>query len=88
MLYGMRGIGALPILLVVLTSTLHGTNWPTWRGPNANGISAEKNLPEEWGPQKNVLWRAPLEGVGASTPVIWGDQAFLTMQLGKNPIGG
>ena len=23
-------------------------NWPHWRGPSANGISAEKNQPTKW----------------------------------------
>lgn len=84
----MRGIRALVFLVLPLASLPLLADWPTWRGPKLNGISEEKNLPGEWGPRKNVLWRAPLEGVGTSTPVIWGDQVFLTMQVGKNPIVG
>ncbi len=53
-------------------------NWPTWRGPNQNGISSETGLAVEWGPEKNVAWRIPLPGPAGATPVIWEDRIFLT----------
>lgn len=53
-------------------------NWPSWRGPEANGVSKETKLPAEWGENKNVVWKLPLPGKGGSTPVIWGDRIFLT----------
>jgi outer membrane protein assembly factor BamB len=53
-------------------------NWPSWRGPENNGISHEARLPVEWGEGKNVAWKLPLPGKAGSTPVIWGDRLFLT----------
>lgn len=53
-------------------------NWPHWRGPSNNGISAETGLPAEFGPEKNLAWRMPLPGWAGSTPVAWGDRLFLT----------
>ncbi len=42
--------------------------WLHWRGPNQNGTSLEKNLPEEWEPNgTNHLWTKDLMGRG--TPV-------------------
>src|SRR5215207_3278019 len=38
------------------------TNWAQWRGPDAQGVSSEKNLPTEWSDTKNVLWKAPIPG--------------------------
>jgi outer membrane protein assembly factor BamB len=58
-------------------------NWPSWRGPDGNGICAEKGLPLHWGPGKNVAWELPLPGMGGSTPVIWGDRIFLTCGAGR-----
>ena len=58
-------------------------NWPQWRGPEFNGVSHEKNLPVEWGPQKNVAWRLPLPGPAGATPVVWGDDVFLTTVDGE-----
>ncbi len=53
-------------------------NWPNWRGPHSNGISSEKNVPAEWGPEKNVAWKVALPGPAGATPVVWGNQIFLT----------
>src|SRR5262249_43248739 len=38
----------------------------------------EKNLPLTWTKTDNVKWKVPLQDPGNSTPVVWGDQIFLT----------
>ncbi|MDQ3803715.1 MAG: PQQ-binding-like beta-propeller repeat protein [Acidobacteriota bacterium] len=53
-------------------------NWPQWRGPEGAGVSAEKNLPEEWSETKNVKWKTPIPGKGHSSPIVWGKRVFLT----------
>ena len=58
-------------------------NWPQWRGPHGNGVSSEEGLPSRWSNEENVTWKAPLKGLGLSTPVVWGDHVFVTSQLGK-----
>ena len=60
------------------SSAAGDTNWPQWRGPDGSGISAERNLPEEWGETKNVRWKTPLPGKGHSSPIVWGKRVFLT----------
>ena len=35
-------------------------NWPQWRGPSLNGISAEKNLPVKWSTTENIAWKLPM----------------------------
>lgn len=59
------------------TSSL-ADNWPSWRGPEGNGISQEKNLPTEWSPTRNVAWKIALPGPAGATPVVWDDHIFLT----------
>jgi len=82
-------LGRFTLVIAFLLSVgADGANWPTWRGPTANGISDEKNLPQKWGPEENIAWRVPLPGVGTSSPIVWGEQVFLTMQVGKNPVDG
>lgn len=54
-----------------LTSNAVGSDWTYWRGPQMNGVSTEKNLPEEWDPAggegSNVVWK---QDIGSrSTPV-------------------
>ncbi len=53
-------------------------DWPQWRGPQNNGVSAETGLPAKWSPNENIKWRLELPGPAPSTPVVWGDRIFLT----------
>lgn len=57
------------------------SNWPQWRGPEGSGVSAERNLPVEWGEAKNVRWKTPLPGKGHSSPVVWGKRVFVTTAI-------
>ena len=52
-------------------------NWPQWRGPGGQGISAEAKLPTEWQPDRNILWKVALPS-GHSSPIVWGDHLFVT----------
>lgn len=70
-------------LLVLLVFTLSPSpsrgeaNWPRWRGPQGNGHSDETNLPVKWDASA-VRWRVELDGVGQSSPIVWGDRLFVT----------
>lgn len=55
-------------------------HWPQWRGPFSNGM-ARTAAPTEFSLTKNVKWKVAIEGRGFSTPVIWGDQMFLTTAI-------
>src|SRR5262245_55866611 len=55
------------VLLLLAAGRLWADDWPHWRGPARNGISAEKGWLDEWpadGPR--VLWRAEV-GTGFSS---------------------
>lgn len=69
-------------LLFVSTAAL-AENWPGFRGPTGQGVSTEKNLPVEWGPQKNVAWKVPLSGEGHSSPIVWEKHVFVTTTRDK-----
>jgi outer membrane protein assembly factor BamB len=51
--------------------------WPGFRG-DGSSTSTAKNLPLTWSPTENLAWRTPLPGYGQSSPVVWGDRAFVT----------
>jgi outer membrane protein assembly factor BamB len=78
---------ALLVLLAGVT-VFAEPNWPQWRGPASAGISDEKNLPAEWGPEKNVAWKTEIPGRGVSSPVIWGDYVFLTTAIAGEKVEG
>ncbi len=71
------------IILLGLTVPALADNWPTWRGPDGQGHSAERNLPVKWSTTENVRWKVPLPDRGNSTPIVWGDRVFLTQAVEK-----
>lgn len=71
-------IPAVLLLVTTIVSSATAENWPSWRGPENQGISSEKNLPTQWSADKNIAWRLPMPGAAGSTPVVWDDHIFLT----------
>jgi outer membrane protein assembly factor BamB len=60
-------------------SLTHGAeNWPQFRGPKGDGHSAARGLPLHWSETNNVKWKTPIHGRSWSSPVIWGNQIWLT----------
>jgi outer membrane protein assembly factor BamB len=51
--------------------------WPTWRGPNADGVAPKGDPPVTWSETENIKWKVQLPDSGESTPVIWGNRIFL-----------
>jgi outer membrane protein assembly factor BamB len=64
--------------LAEFPSGLQAENWPRFRGPTGQGLSAEKGLPLRWTSTSNVVWKAAVPGEGWSSPVVWGDRVFVT----------
>jgi outer membrane protein assembly factor BamB len=61
------------------TTAVLSANWPAWRGPAGDGVSAEKNLPVRWSPTENIAWKIALPQWSGATPIIWGDVIFLNV---------
>lgn len=57
----------------------HHANWPGFRGggDSHTHVPAER-LPLKWSETEHVAWRAPLDGYGQSSPVVWADRVFVT----------
>lgn len=66
-------------------------DWLHWRGPEQNGVSREKDLPDKWStdpkaPNSNLVWKAP---VGCrSTPLVVGDRVYIINTFGQGPTAG
>ena len=73
-------IRIIPTLLLVVNCVLaqSADHWPQFRGPAGNGHSAAHDLPLNWSETNNVVWRTPLHDRGWSSPVIYGNQIWLT----------
>jgi outer membrane protein assembly factor BamB len=58
-------------------------DWPQWRGPNRDGISAEKGLLQQWPAEGPMLvWQQEGLGDGYSTPAIADGRIFLVNNKG------
>lgn len=53
-------------------------DWPQFRGPGQQGISAATGVPITWSGSKNVAWKTELPGSGWSSPVLSGGRIYLT----------
>jgi outer membrane protein assembly factor BamB len=65
------------LTLLLVSSCSQKQNWPQFRGPESNMLSPAKNLPGEWGNDKNVKWMYKMEGSGWSSPIVWGNKVFI-----------
>ena len=74
----MRSILSILILMLSGSVVLAGENWPQFLGPEGNGWSDAKGLPLKWSETENVKWKTAIHGRGWSSPVIWGNQIWLT----------
>ena len=66
------------LLIVFLLSSTLSADWPQFRGPDGQGHSDAQGLPLDWSEAKNVAWKTPIPGKGWSSPVISGNQIWMT----------
>jgi outer membrane protein assembly factor BamB len=65
------------------TAPRPGTDWPQFRGIRAAGIAEGFSVPSKWNAADgtNVLWKTPIPGLGLSSPVVWGDDVFVSTSI-------
>lgn len=68
-------------LTLVAAKKASSTDWPRWRGPSADNVADNRNLPLRWSQTENVRWSAKLPGWGTSSPVVFGNRIFVTSQV-------
>jgi outer membrane protein assembly factor BamB len=64
----------LGLLLLAAEPT---ARWPGFLGAGATEV-VPQSLPVQWSPTENLAWTRPLPGYGQSSPVIWGERAYVT----------
>jgi len=70
----------LLILAGIFPAALLSANeeWPEFRGPGGDGRSDSRGLPQNWSKTENVAWKTVIHDRGWSSPVVWGDQVWVT----------
>ena len=86
----LRTVVALAGIVVIFSEMIHtasaprpGIDWPQFRGIRANGVAEGFSVPATWNVAqgKGVAWKTPIPGLGHSSPVVWGDQIFVTTSI-------
>jgi len=72
----MRSIPAF-CLLFGFSALAGAQEWPRFRGPHGDGVSDGAALPVEFGPGKNLVWRASVP-MGRSSPIVVKNRVYLT----------
>ncbi len=75
-------LAASVILFLPSVASSAEQQWWQFRGPEGNGHGTSNELPLKWD-AKNIVWKTPIHDRGWSSPVIWGDQIWLTTATTK-----
>ncbi len=65
------------VLMLAAAGSGPGEEWSRFRGPNGSGVAETGALPADFGPTRNVVWKAELPP-GYSSPIVSGDRIYLT----------
>ncbi len=68
-----QAVGAL-----VLAGVCQAAGWPQFRGPAGDGRAVGGDVPLKWSETENIRWKTRIHDFGHSSPVVWGDQVWVT----------
>jgi outer membrane protein assembly factor BamB len=71
----------LVLATIGLVNRAAADSWPQFRGPDANGHARTRDLPATWSETENIRWKSPIPGLGWSSPVVDGQQIWLTTAI-------
>ncbi len=71
-------LSVLFLLLFSCAFAQNADNWTHFRGSEMNGHAQVKTAPLHWSATENIVWKAPVKGLGWSSPVVFGNQIWLT----------
>jgi outer membrane protein assembly factor BamB len=68
----------LPLLLSCAAVARAGDDWPQFRGPDGQGHSDSLGVALAWSETQHVTWKTEIPGQGWSSPVVLGNQVWMT----------
>ncbi|MFQ5638799.1 MAG: PQQ-binding-like beta-propeller repeat protein [bacterium] len=69
-------------LVSFIANVAFASDWPSWRGPNQNGVSDETGLVSTWSLDgDNLIWKADF--IGRSTPIVMNGRVYVAGRTGK-----
>lgn len=73
-----------PLRVANAAEAVNLSDWPKWRGPDANGVAERKDLPVRWSQTENIRWSVTLPGWGTSSPVVKDNRVYVTSQTDED----
>jgi outer membrane protein assembly factor BamB len=71
----------LPLCLLTVGTLLSAGqhDWPQFRGQQASGVATGLATPTTWDVEHdtNIRWKTPIPGLAHSSPIIWGNRAYV-----------
>ncbi len=64
--------------LLFIATPSSADEWPQFRGPTGDGISAATHVPINWSATEHVVWKQAIPGSGWSSPVLSRGKLYLT----------
>ena len=76
-------LGKILVLTPLLSTQTHALDWPEFRGPERNGVSAAKGVPLKWSEEghDNLRWSTEIPGKGWSSPTLHAGRLYLTSAI-------
>ncbi len=68
----------IPLALNSCANGAADGNWTHFRGSDLRAIASVDSVPVEWNEDVNISWKSPVHGRGWSSPVVYGNQVWLT----------
>lgn len=83
-----RRLIAVGCFIIIMAAAAAGSDWPQWRGPGRNGVSAETGLLKQWPPAGPALsWSVSSLGKGYGSMAIQGSYIYVQgTQNGKSVV--
>jgi outer membrane protein assembly factor BamB len=80
-----RALVGLAIGLSCAGVSAHAQDWPSFRGPQANGVAAGAP-PVSWDAKamRNVAWKTPIPGLAHSSPIVSGNRIYVTTAVASS----
>ncbi len=66
------------LLFVFSVFNISAQNWTHFRGSNMDGHAETDKAPLHWSDSTNIVWKTPVKGLGWSSPVVFGNQIWLS----------
>lgn len=83
----MNHAGRYSLIVFVAACGAWAGDWPQFHGPSASGVGDGAKPPIKWDATKgtNIAWSVEIPGLADSSPIVWGDQVFVTTAISSDP---